>query len=66
MARSKEQEYQAHAARCDERGHHVDGCFYCGGNHPSDCCAPSERDEFWSDSPEMDRSEDRRAEVMGW
>lgn len=27
---------------------HVDGCFYCGGQHPTDCCQSPDRDEFWN------------------
>jgi hypothetical protein len=32
-----------------ERGSlpHPDGCFYCGGQHPTDCCQSPDRDEYW-------------------
>lgn len=48
----KEQLLLEHSAQADERGLHVDGCFYCGGNHPSDCCRSDERDEWWRDETE--------------
>jgi hypothetical protein len=36
-----------HHENVDEFGFHVDGCFYCGGSHPSDCCSSDERDDYW-------------------
>lgn len=43
-----EDAYVDHESRTDETGFHVDGCFYCGGNHPSDCCPDSSaKDEYW-------------------
>lgn len=48
----KEQIYLAHTSSADKTGFHVDGCFYCGGNHPSDCCTDrDEVDAFWSSCP---------------
>ena len=47
--------YQAHLKReaqgCDADEHlHPDGCFYCGGDHPSDCCPNDDTvDEHWDD-----------------
>lgn len=26
-----------------------DGCYYCGGSHPTDCCQSQDRDEFYRD-----------------
>lgn len=43
----REAAYQEHERNTDDRGVHVDGCFYCGGDHPSDCCRASDRDEYW-------------------
>lgn len=34
----RERLLQEHLKNSDSQGHHVDGCYYCGGNHPSDCC----------------------------
>lgn len=28
---------------------HRDGCYYCGGNHPTDCCESQERNEFYAE-----------------
>lgn len=44
----QEDAYQEHLRNCDDRGYHVDGCFYCGGNHPSDCCTDPGRGETFS------------------
>ena len=41
-----EEIFQKHHANCDEYGHHPDGCFYCGGDHPSGCCLEPDSDEF--------------------
>ena len=54
----KERAYHDHEERADNRGLHIDGCFYCGGNHPSDCCAHGERDSYWK--ADDDRKEGRR------
>lgn len=43
----KTKSYEKHCSHDDERGHNVDGCFYCGGNHPSDCCTSPDRNEYW-------------------
>jgi hypothetical protein len=45
----KEHALKQHTDREDERGFHVDGCYYCGGQHPSDCCGSSDRDEYWTE-----------------
>jgi hypothetical protein len=50
--KNREAAYQDHVAHDDERGFNLDGCYYCGGSHPSDCCSSSERDEYWNDSEE--------------
>lgn len=48
----KEEILRRHAEREGPGLHdiHPDGCFYCGGNHLSDCC-PDERakDEWWGE-----------------
>jgi hypothetical protein len=41
-----EEIFQEHHANCDEYGYHPDGCFYCGGDHPSSCCVDPERELF--------------------
>jgi hypothetical protein len=28
---------------------HLDGCFYCGGQHTTDCCQSPDRDEYWEE-----------------
>ena len=44
----REQAYQEHVQREDGRGFHIDGCFYCGGSHPTDCCTDSSaKDDYW-------------------
>lgn len=46
----RENAYESHRSHDDERGGNVDGCFYCGADHPSDCCP--DRDavaEYWED-----------------
>jgi hypothetical protein len=43
----KEQALKQHTDRADRYGFHVDGCYYCGGQHPSDRCQSSDRDEYW-------------------
>lgn len=48
----KEQAYLEHIASDDERGSNVDGCFYCGGNHPSDCCTSDDHDQYWEANPQ--------------
>lgn len=44
---TKEEIFRKHMEESDENGFHVDGCFYCGGNHPSDVCMDPERNHFW-------------------
>lgn len=56
---TRERYYREHIARewadsdeCPSNPTHPDGCFYCGGNHPSDCCTDREaRDEYWEPTP---------------
>lgn len=45
---TREQFYRDHEDNADERGYHVDGCFYCGADHPSDCCRDDGRDGYWA------------------
>ena len=47
VPRTKEEMYQEHERTRDERGVPVDGCFYCGGDHPSSCCTSDERYYYW-------------------
>lgn len=55
----REMAYQEHQRHADSRGHHIDGCFYCGGSHPSDCCPDSSAmDEYWEPgTPDMEIDE---------
>lgn len=41
-------EHQREESRFDGRVH-ADGCYYCGGNHPTDCCDSQDRDEFYEE-----------------
>jgi hypothetical protein len=50
----RDQMYQEHMEGCAEDGTHPDGCFYCGGDHPSDCCISEERGIFWNLGDEDD------------
>lgn len=47
--KTREELFQEHLS--DEAKHSdsiaADGCFYCGGNHPSDCCSEA-RADFWN------------------
>ena len=44
----RETAFEKHISGDDERGFNVDGCFYCGGDHPSDCCSDRfAKDEYW-------------------
>lgn len=45
----KEKALQSHRDRERNSLLHPDGCFYCGGQHPTDCCTSPDRDEFWQD-----------------
>lgn len=50
----KERALQQHRDKERNSLPHPDGCFYCGGQHPTDCCQSPDRDEFWAigDGPE--------------
>ena len=38
MGSEIEAAYREHQKTVDHRGVPVGGCWYCGGDHPSDCC----------------------------
>lgn len=43
----RERAFMEHIGHDEPDGSNVEGCFYCGGSHPSDCCPSPERDEYW-------------------
>lgn len=44
---AREDAFQKHIKNDFPDGSNPDGCFYCGGDHPSDCCASPDRNEYW-------------------
>jgi hypothetical protein len=51
----KETAYQDHIAE-ESMNPHIEGCFYCGGYHHSDCCPDSESvNEYWDGYNSPDR-----------
>jgi len=64
MSSALEQSYQRHIARESNDGPHPDGCFYCGGDHPSQDCRSDERFLTWIEEEAAEVSE--RLAMLGY